>query len=116
MSLSRDIQLLDQCVNGNSFRQLGSLILEKFYVLDELQISKGVLNSFLTQLEKAYEQYPNPYHNKFHALDMANIVSYFYLRGGLSSYFTNLEMLTLTLAALAHDLGHKGLTNSFLLN
>ena len=55
----------------------------------------------------------NPYHNAVHAADVANAVCFF-INNGLGSHLSNLEISSLILSALAHDIGHPGLNNAFL--
>ena len=67
--------------------------------------------NFLHQEQITYNK--NPYHNSLHACDVANSVC-FYLECGFSEYFSGFEVGALIISALAHDIGHPGLNNAFL--
>lgn len=55
----------------------------------------------------------NPYHNSVHAADVANAASFF-LVNGLGNLVTEFEAACLLVSCLAHDLGHPGLNNGYM--
>jgi hypothetical protein len=67
------------------------------------------MNSLLIALESAY--YPLPYHSSTHAADVMQ-AEHSFVRGEL----TDMEEMVLYLAAAAHDVGHPGRNNTFLVN
>lgn len=70
------------------------------------------LNKFVTTIEKNYD--PNPYHNHAHAVDVLHAVSRMLKVSCAALFLTELEEFALLLSALAHDLGHPGFNNPFL--
>ena len=70
-----------------------------------------VISNFLSQIQSSYNK--NPYHNSLHACDVANSVC-FYLSSGYQSFFSPLESCSLIISAFAHDAGHPGVNNAFL--
>jgi hypothetical protein len=55
----------------------------------------------------------NPYHNSLHAIDVANS-TIFILECGLRQYLNEFEVACLLISCLAHDLGHPGYNNGFM--
>lgn len=80
-----------------------------FSLCKSLNIPLNLMNSLLIALEAAY--YPLPYHSSTHAADVMQAVHSF-VRGEL----TEREEMVLYLAAAAHDVGHPGRNNAFLVN
>ena len=66
---------------------------------------------FFHRLESVYLS--NPYHNAIHAIDVANSAAFF-LENGLSDLITQFEASCLLISCLAHDVGHPGLNNGFM--
>lgn len=56
----------------------------------------------------------NPYHNAIHAVDVASSICFF-TNKGLGSHLSNLDISCLIISSLAHDIGHPGLNNAFLI-
>ena len=57
----------------------------------------------------------NPYHNACHAADVACSLMYFIRNSELQKYLNALDTISALVAALAHDLGHPGFPNHFLI-
>ena len=72
------------------------------------------LTCFLHQLQARYKL--NPYHNAVHAADILSSGLYIISTSFIQSNLTDLEMLSLIVSHLAHDVGHPGFTNRFLIN
>jgi len=100
--------------------------------LDDLQVEKAAawilstkqsgcsvaeaakLTAFVRSVSAGY--LPNPYHNKRHALDVLHTV---WRLGELMPWgkiYREQDQFALMVAALAHDIGHFGLTNAFLVD
>jgi hypothetical protein len=60
----------------------------------------------------------NPYHNRMHAADVTLIAYYFWSRLAsqdyMRSYFAEVDLLVLIIAAAIHDMAHPGVNNDFL--
>ena len=55
----------------------------------------------------------NPYHNSLHAMDVTNSVSYL-LQCGLVYILSEFEIACLVISSMAHDIGHPGFNNGFM--
>jgi hypothetical protein len=60
----------------------------------------------------------NPYHNATHAADVTQTVHYIMYPANASEVctFTNIDVAASYIAAAAHDVGHPGRNNNFLIN
>ena len=70
------------------------------------------MDSFFKELEAKYEK--NPYHNSTHAADVMCSFVYLLQSSMIMEHITSLELLACIIAALAHDVGHPGKNNRFL--
>jgi len=68
---------------------------------------------FVKQAEGMYP--PNPYHNFAHALDVEHALAMSFQLVDAGSFFTEAQQFWLSIAAIGHDLGHVGLSNTFLI-
>jgi len=76
--------------------------------------SESSLHAFTGRVRSEY--LPNPYHNFFHAADILHAVFRFGMLMPWIAFCTQLEQFSLLVAALSHDIGHPGLSNSFLVS
>ncbi len=81
-------------------------------LFDALQIDQEKFKLFLLVLKANYK--PNPYHNFHHAVDVLQFV-YLLLRSAPSmcELLSPLELFSLLLAAIGHDVGHTSYNNRF---
>jgi hypothetical protein len=70
--------------------------------------------SFFAELGKLYHA-ENPYHNDLHACDVLCSINYFIQQSTMSDLITSLEYVAITISAAAHDVGHLGLNNRYLI-
>ena len=85
-----------------------------FNLIKAFDIQEGKLTCFLQELQARYKL--NPYHNAVHAADILSSGLYIVSTSFIQSNSTDLEMLSLIVSHLAHDVGHPGFTNRFLIN
>lgn len=95
-------------------------------LISDYNIEPKTLVTFIKALQKNY--YNNPYHNFFHAIDVAQMCYMFLVRSklkdfirylrhlSLSHYSSKQDVLVLMVSALCHDLCHPGLNNPFQVN
>merc|ERR1719336_3477274 len=57
-----------------------------------------------------------PYHNWHHALDVFFFTFYTVMQGQASRFFNWQDIFSLLISALAHDVGHFGVNNGFLVS
>ena len=51
-----------------------------------------------------------------HAADVMNSLIYLIENTDLMQYLTNIDMLSIIIGSLGHDVAHPGMTNRFLIN
>ena len=59
---------------------------------------------------------PNPYHNSNHASDVTSSILFFLFNSAVLKELSDLDNLSIVVAALCHDVGHPGVNNRFLVN
>ena len=94
--------------------QLCPLALRIFHasgVVEAFGVPPKALESFLMLLQEAY--LPNPFHNFAHAGMVLHKSFLVACKTRLCQHLSQLELFALFLAAVGHDVGHLGRTNSF---
>ena len=113
-----DIFELEKLIGyDNVLPLMGRIILENLGFLDEGILNQNKLDNFLTSLSNQYKP-TTLYHNSMHGADVTQS-SYIYLTHSNAEKVakTNvIDILSIIIAALGHDLGHPGLTNMFHMN
>lgn len=110
-SFDFDVFMFQELTQGKALQELGFSMYKKFNVPTVLKIDNlTVLSEFLNAIDNAYLK--NPYHNSLHAIDVTNTISYFLTCG--TNLFNQFEQVCLLISALAHDVGHLGVNNSYL--
>ena len=103
---------ISNCTNDFPLQVIGAYSIKRFGLDDAFQIPEGRLNAFLLELESGY--YKNPYHNSIHAADVMCSTVFLLESSSLIDSITSLELLANLVSALAHDLGHPGKNNRFI--
>ena len=96
---------------------MGRIILENLGLLDEGILNQNKLDNFLTSLSSQYKK-TTLYHNSMHGADVTQS-SYLFLTHSNAEKVakTNIiDILSIIIAGLGHDLGHPGLTNMYHMN
>mmetsp|Transcript_27836 Transcript_27836/g.51218 ORF Transcript_27836/g.51218 Transcript_27836/m.51218 type:complete len:505 (-) Transcript_27836:99-1613(-) len=83
--------------------------------VEEFSMKPEVLCNFLRLVEADYPK-DNPYHNNIHATDVTQTTFALLQMGGDKYSASPLELFSLILAAMCHDMGHPGRNNSFEVN
>jgi len=96
---------------------MGKQILENFFLFNEKIIPLDKLETFLYSLSKSYNK-TVLYHNSIHASDITHTLSLFFQNSNLEEKLetNNLDLLSIFIAALGHDVGHPGFNNNFHIN
>jgi len=81
-------------------------------LLTEFSISTDTFRNFTAAIASLY--LPNTYHNFHHGADVCHLTFRILTLSHLTHILSTLEVLALLLAALAHDVGHLGVNNGFL--
>ena len=82
--------------------------LDLFHLVDPFKLRR-----FVSEVENSYRE--NPYHCFKHALDVAHTTYLYILAVKDEVNMTPIEMFSLLVAALVHDMDHPGLTNAYLI-
>eukprot|EP00798_Chlamydomonas_sp_ICE-L_P016384 gene16384-22586_t len=100
--------------NGRPLEVTASALFQRLDLPGKLQLPLTKLRKFLSEIEKMYARHV-PYHSSTHASDVVQgIACFLCAEEELSSKFTDLEVMSLILAAVIHDCGHPGVNNAFL--
>ena len=96
---------------------MGRVILENLGLLDEEIINVSKLDKFLMSVSNQYKP-QSLYHNSLHGSDVTHSVYIFFTHSNAEKLAkTNvIDLLSIIIAALGHDIGHPGLTNAFHIN
>ncbi len=95
---------------------MGKTILENFG-LNDSKIDSTKLESFLVTVSTSYF-HSTLYHNSMHGSDVTHTVTMIFLNSNAEEVCaTNvLDIMSIIIASLGHDIGHPGLTNNFHVN
>ena len=99
----------------SNFLKGSFLLMEQF---DKLKIIKeNILKNFLTIIYEKYSSSTAIYHNERHALDVLQTVYIYTFKTNVISQIklNYLDILSLGLASIAHDLSHPGYSNDYLI-
>ncbi|MCQ2818899.1 MAG: 3',5'-cyclic nucleotide phosphodiesterase [archaeon] len=95
---------------------MGKTILEGLGI-DDSTINTSKLESFLVTVSNSYFK-STLYHNSLHGADVTHTVSQIFLNSNaLDVLGTNpLDIMSIIIGSLGHDIGHPGLTNNYHIN
>jgi hypothetical protein len=96
--------------------ELNMVVTHIFSVLgltDEFNVPRPVFQAFLKEVENRYIN-TNPYHNYKHGCDVFHTHYRYMTIIGFAEFFTKVEIFASLVGALAHDIGHLGVNNLFL--
>ena len=101
----------------NVLPMIGRTILENLGLLDEAILNQNKLDNFLVSVSDEYKV-KTLYHNSMHGADVTQSSYLFFARSNAEKIAkTNvIDILSVIIAALGHDIGHPGLTNMFHMN
>ena len=96
---------------------IGGVIIEKFGLKNDKIINVNKLEPFLNSVSSQYLP-TTLYHNNMHGADVCHSVCLYFLNSNAEKLFqtTVLDLLSIIIASLGHDLGHPGLNNNFHIN
>ena len=96
---------------------MGGVIIETFGLKNDKIINVNKLEPFLNSVSSQYLP-TTLYHNNMHGADVCHSVCLYFLNSNAEKLFqtTVLDLLSIIIASLGHDLGHPGLNNNFHIN
>ena len=103
--------------HSNVLPIMGKFILEEFGLNNDKIIQTSKLESFLINVSNQYYTTVQ-YHNSIHGADVTQTICLFFLNSNIEEVCQTkvLDLLSIIIAALGHDIGHPGLTNNFQIN
>ena len=113
-----DVFILKDIIGYNNVLPFaGRAILENLGLIDEEILSVNKLDQFLVSISKQYKQ-TTLYHNSLHGTDVTQSCYIFFSNSNAEKIAkTNvLDLLSIFISALGHDIGHPGFTNTFQIN
>jgi len=106
-----DLQKVQELTNNSPLQAIATKVFRQFDLLSAFEINASRLSSFLSAIEKEYN--PVPYHNSTHASDVLQGVSCMLSHPSVRAHFSDLDLLGCLFAAIIHDVGHGGCSNSY---
>jgi len=101
-------------VAGMPILVLGHFIIIQSGLDELLKLNMDRVDKWLRSIEMSYQD--QPYHNNLHGADVMCTMFYWYSSELFKANMSSLDMLSSIMAALAHDVGHDGVTNEFHIN
>jgi len=86
-------------------------IFNKFGLMDTFSISNELLFRFIHEIRSRYNDVP--YHNWAHAVDVTQYIAYEVSLSHLESVLLPIELLSLFVASICHDVNHDGFNNIY---
>lgn len=99
--------------NYDELFEVSRYMLDVFDIFKEFSVPTPVFTAFLRDLSSRYIK-DNTYHNFHHAMDVMQTIYRLIMVSRLNAIFTELEVFSMLIAAIAHDVGHPGVNNAFL--
>ena len=84
-------------------------------LLNEFRVPKETFQKFLSEICSRYVE-TNTYHNFKHGCDVCHTTYRLLMITSLNSMLSRLEVFALLVGSLAHDVGHPGVNNVYLVN
>ena len=118
--LDKDLNIFDlEKIVGhkNVLPIMGRVMLDSFGLINDKIMPTEKLESFLISIENQY-LISTLYHNSLHGADITQTICIFfnYSNAEELAHTVALDLLSIIIAGLGHDLGHPGLTNNFQIN
>ena len=110
-------QIKDLIGYNNVLPFVGRIILENLGLIDEEILNIQKIDLFLVSVTKQYKK-ETLYHNSLHGADVTQSCYIFFSHTNAEKIAkTNvLDLLSIFISSLGHDIGHPGLTNTFHIN
>jgi hypothetical protein len=109
-----DTFFLTELTKNTPLYSVGQFCMKRFHFDSTFKVPESISSNFFQSLESLYK--PNPYHNSSHAADVVCSFLFFVQQSILSETILDFELFSVVLACAAHDVGHPGVTNRFLIN
>ncbi|KAL3809957.1 hypothetical protein ACHAXA_011399 [Cyclostephanos tholiformis] len=87
-------------------------IFEECGLFSRFSIPITTFVNFVNEVRRGYDSNA-PYHNSYHAFDVMHVCYLLLTKCGADEHLESFNVLSILVAALAHDLGHDGYNNAF---
>eukprot|EP01084_Bolivina_argentea_P095743 172117_1 len=104
----------DPALGGKGLVLCTFYVFRKVGLLDATGVTQANLWRFLENVERGYLS--NPYHNKYHAVDVLLSTHFMFQSNVFKKHMTMWDQFGAYIAAVCHDLGHMGLNNAWYIN
>eukprot|EP00485_Elphidium_margaritaceum_P013942 CAMPEP_0202729612 /NCGR_PEP_ID=MMETSP1385-20130828/186221_1 /ASSEMBLY_ACC=CAM_ASM_000861 /TAXON_ID=933848 /ORGANISM="Elphidium margaritaceum" /LENGTH=1351 /DNA_ID=CAMNT_0049395879 /DNA_START=144 /DNA_END=4199 /DNA_ORIENTATION=+ len=104
----------DPLLAGKGLVFASFFLFRKIGLLEVTEIAQANLWRFLESVQLGYKD--NPYHNRYHAVDVLFSTHYMFQTTFFKQHMTVWDQLGAYIAALCHDLGHPGFNNEWFVN
>lgn len=98
--------------NQGQLEDTATYLMDVLNVFEEFKVPQDIFKTFCSEIAGRYKD--NTYHNFYHGYDVMHTVYRLVTVPSLNQVFTHLEFFSLLVAALAHDVGHPGVNNVYL--
>jgi len=103
-------------LNNNDFVTLSMLIFQRFNLHTTFNIDATHWYQFIFEVERLMTTNLNPYHNYTHIMDVFQTCAVILTQFDGAIYLSELDIFSLLLASILHDLEHPGLNNAYQVN
>ncbi|KAG9395100.1 3'5'-cyclic nucleotide phosphodiesterase [Carpediemonas membranifera] len=107
-----DTQRHNDALDGRALQVVLCAAVDYFNYIETFNIPMDLLQSLLAHMLSRYE--PHPFHNSVRAALVVHSTFWIVANVQVASVLTDLDIISLLFAAAIGDLGHSGVTNSFL--
>ena len=117
LSRSFDIHEFKKIVGYHNVMPLMAKQIFNFFSLDEKIINSSKLENFFKKISNGYHEHVL-YHNAIHASDITQTACLIIKNSNFEEkvYSNIIDLLSIFVACLGHDIGHPGYNNGFLIN
>ncbi|CAM9360501.1 unnamed protein product, partial [Ectocarpus fasciculatus] len=92
------------------------LLMSKLRMDRAFNLSADRWRCFIGKVQHLMERNCNPYHNFYHVVDVMQTTFMFIDKMGGRAYLKDIDVISLIVGALVHDLDHPGLNNPYQIN
>lgn len=109
-----DMFMFNVNTNFNPIHVIGKYSLKLYKLIEAFKMDEAKIDNFFKEVQTGYKN--NPYHNAIHGADVLASGLFLISNSELKNSLSNLEMLIVVISHVAHDIGHPGFSNRFLIN